>query len=62
MSEFYNDLTNQWEESEQDNRVKFARRQRRRSVLTTCRQCGDRVKLPPEYDLCNRCADFNEGI
>ncbi len=61
MLQHYNDITGQWEEDDLDNMVRFARKQRRRSVLTKCRQCGDKVRLPPEYDLCDRCANFNEG-
>jgi hypothetical protein len=28
-----------------------------RSVWTTCRRCGRRVKLLPHYNLCNSCAE-----
>ena len=41
--------------------VAFYHDVQKRSVLKTCRVCGRKVKLQPDYDLCNACAEQMES-
>jgi hypothetical protein len=38
----------------------FYRDNQRRSVSKTCRGCGNRVRILPQYAYCNSCADVIE--
>jgi len=59
MPSYYDDNFGNWEtESEED--VEFYHRVQKESVLKTCEQCGRKVKLRPDYAICNSCANQNE--
>ena len=57
---YYDENFGHWEGMSNPENVAFYHKVQRRSVLTTCRQCGQKVRLLPGYDLCGRCADLNE--
>jgi rRNA maturation endonuclease Nob1 len=40
--------------------VEFYERVQRESVWKKCRGCGRRVKLRPDYAICNSCAERME--
>lgn len=40
--------------------VAFYHRVQRESRLKTCKGCGARVRLRPDYSICNSCADREE--
>jgi len=46
-------------ESEED--VEFYFRNQKRSVWKKCLICGERVKLLPQYDKCDRCCRIIES-
>jgi rRNA maturation endonuclease Nob1 len=45
-------------ESEED--IEFYHQVQKESVWKTCQGCGRRVKLRPDYGICNSCADKAE--
>lgn len=60
MPLYYDDNFGAWEDMDEPEVRQFYRKVQRESVWKVCRQCGRRVKLRKEYDLCNSCADANE--
>lgn len=40
--------------------VEFYHQMQRVSVLKTCKGCGRKVRLKPDYAICNSCADRAE--
>jgi len=63
MSGFYDDNFGHWEDMNgpdgEDNRA-FYRQVQRESRWKKCKSCGARVKLRPDYSICNSCADAAE--
>lgn len=56
MPGYYDDNYGWWDmESEED--VEFYHKVQRESVEKTCVMCGRRVRLRPDYDKCNSCAE-----
>jgi hypothetical protein len=56
---YYDDNFGHWDmESEED--VEFYHRVQEESVFKKCQGCGRRVKLRPDYYICNSCADIAE--
>lgn len=56
---YYDDNFGHWEiDSEED--IEFYHKVQKESVYKKCAQCGRRVKLRPQYSICNSCADHNE--
>ena len=52
----YDDNFGEWEiEDEED--MEFYREVQRESVWKICAKCGKKVKLRPNYGICNECAD-----
>ena len=60
MTSYYDDNFGHWDDMDDPDMIRFYHQVQRESVWKTCRQCEQRVKLRPNYDLCNSCADFNE--
>jgi len=60
MTEYYDDNFGHWEDMDDPDMRDFYNKVQKESVLKTCRSCGRKVKLRPEYDLCNSCAERGE--
>jgi hypothetical protein len=60
MPEYYDDNYGHWENMDDPEMRDFYFKVQRESVWKKCRQCGQRVRLRKEYDLCNSCAEENE--
>ena len=58
--EYYDDNFGNWHDMDDEENQKFYKQVQRESVWKTCRRCGKKVKLRPDYDLCNSCADALE--
>ena len=59
MPTYYDDNFGQWNiESQED--VDFYHAVQRTSVWKKCQGCGRKVKLRPDYVICNSCADKAE--
>lgn len=58
--DYYDDNFGHWDGMDDPDMVDFYHQVQRESVWKTCRQCGRKVKLRPDYAICNSCADFNE--
>lgn len=49
-----------WDVRDEDD-VEFYKEVSRRSVEKVCSMCGRTVRIMPQYDKCNSCADALEG-
>jgi hypothetical protein len=49
-----------WYEIESEEDIEFYHQMQAESVVKTCVMCGRQVKLRPDYDKCNSCADAIE--
>jgi rRNA maturation endonuclease Nob1 len=54
---YYDDNFGNWEDMNQEENREFYARVQRESVWKKCQGCGRRVKLRPDYGICNMCAD-----
>lgn len=61
MSFYRDDNFGEWENMDDPDIVDFYHKVQAESVEKVCKQCGERVKLRPQYVICNDCADMNEG-
>ncbi len=59
MGRFVDDNFGTYEIEDEDD-IKFYRDVQERSVETTCRGCGRKVKLLPGYAYCDSCARKRE--
>ena len=59
MPGYYDDNFGHWEIEDEDD-IAFYEQVQRESVWKKCEQCGKKVKLRPDYSICNGCADLNE--
>lgn len=57
---YYDENFGYWDGMDDPDMRDFYFQVQKESVWKKCRQCGRKVKLRPNYDLCNSCADFNE--
>lgn len=57
---YYDDNFGHWDGMDDPDMRDFYHKVQKESVWKICRQCNRKVKLRPDYDLCNSCADFNE--
>jgi len=46
-----------WHDMDDPDTQDFYRQVQRESIWKVCKQCGRRVKLRPDYAICNSCAD-----
>lgn len=58
-SNYYDENFGNWEIRDEDD-VKFYEQVQRESVWKKCRTCGRKVKLRPDYNQCNSCAEAEE--
>ena len=58
--DYYDDNFGHWDGMDDPDMVDFYHQVQKSSVWKTCRQCERKVKLRPDYDLCNSCAEHNE--
>ena len=59
MRSYYDDNFGHWEISDQDD-IDFYQRVQRESRVKKCAGCGRKVRLRPQYAICNSCADRAE--
>ena len=60
MATYYDDNFGHWEDMDDPDMQEFYHRVQRESVWKTCKRCERRVKLRPDYGICNSCADAME--
>jgi len=60
MPEYYDDNFGHWDDMNDPDMQDFYWKVQKESVWKTCRICKRRVKLRPDYDLCNACASMLE--
>ena len=61
MSHYQDDNFGAWHDMDDPDVRQFARQVARESVWKICVDCERRVKLRPEYECCNSCADRREA-
>jgi rRNA maturation endonuclease Nob1 len=59
MPTYHDDNFGCYDVQDEDD-VKFYRQVQKESRLKTCRGCGRKVRLRPDYAICNSCADRAE--
>jgi hypothetical protein len=59
MPSYYDDNYGFYEIESQDD-VDFYFERQRSNVLKKCKGCGRKVRIQPDYVICNRCADAQE--
>jgi Neuraminidase (sialidase) len=57
---YYDDNFGHWHDMDDADNVEFYHETQRKSVWKRCQRCGNRVKIKPEYGICNSCADAIE--
>lgn len=57
---FYDDNYGAWDDMDDPDMVEFYFETQRQSVLKKCVDCGRMVKIKPDYECCNSCADIRE--
>lgn len=60
MSGYFDDNFGHWEGMDDPDMVDFYRQVQRESVEKICKQCEQKVRIRPQYSICNSCADMNE--
>ena len=60
MAEYYDDNYGHWDDMDDPDMVEFYHQTQRESVWKNCRRCGRKVKIRPDYAICNSCADAIE--
>lgn len=60
MGTYYDDNFGCWSDMDDPDMVKFYHRVQRESRWKKCQGCGRKVKLRPDYAICNACADRAE--
>lgn len=58
MPSFYDDNFGFWEDMDDPDMQEFYRQVQRESVEKICERCGRKVRLRPDYAICNSCADL----
>ena len=53
---YYDDNYGHWDIRDQDD-IDFYHETAAKSVWKKCKGCGRRVKIRPDYAICNSCAD-----
>lgn len=56
MPNYYDDNFGEWHDMDDPDVQDFYRDVQKRSVVKTCRGCGRKVKILPQYDICDSCA------
>lgn len=60
MPSYYDDNYGFWGDMDDPDMVRFYHEVQEASVEKICVCCGRKVKLRPDYDKCNSCADALE--
>jgi hypothetical protein len=60
MPEYYDDNFGHWHDMDDPEMQEFYKHVQAESVWKICEGCGQRVKLRPDYAICNSCADKRE--
>ena len=60
MPEYYDDNFGHWHNMDEPDMKDFYSDVQKRSVLKTCVGCNQKVKILPEYDVCDNCATKRE--
>ena len=61
MNEYYDDNFGHWDDMDDPENQAFYRQVQRESVWKDCKHCGKRVKLRPQYGICDSCANAVES-
>ena len=61
MPTYYDDNFGHWEDMDDQDKIDFYHRVQKESVWKKCRRCGRKVKIRPDYAICNTCADALES-
>jgi hypothetical protein len=56
MPAYYDDNFGHYDIDDEDD-IKFYKQVQRESVWKTCKKCGQRVRLRPDYAICNTCCE-----
>lgn len=59
MRTYYDDNFGHWDIRDEDD-IDFYHQVQRESRLKKCQGCGRRVRLRPDYAICNACAERSE--
>ncbi len=59
-AEYYDDNYGHWEHMDDEDTQEFYRHVQKNSILKKCVDCGRMVKIMPQYECCNDCADKRE--
>ncbi len=59
MTTYFDDNFGHWDIRDADD-VAFYKKVQKESRMKTCQGCGRRVRLRPDYAICNSCADQQE--
>jgi hypothetical protein len=57
MPYYVDDNFGHYEDMDDPENVEFYHKVQKESVWKKCTECGRRVKLRPDYAICNACAD-----
>lgn len=60
MPSYYDDNFGHWDSMDDPDMQDFYRDVQRRSVRKTCKGCGRKVKILPDYAYCDSCASKRE--
>jgi len=60
IEEYYDDNFGSWHDTDEEEVREFYHNVQARSVSKVCAMCGEKVKLLPQYDKCDRCMDMME--
>lgn len=60
MVTYYDDNFGHWSDTHDPDVVAFYEQVQRESVKKECIECGKVVKIRPNYDICNNCANHIE--
>lgn len=59
MPSYYDDNYGWYDIQDQDD-IDFYHERQRTNVLKKCVDCGRKVRIQPQYECCNSCADRRE--
>lgn len=57
---YYDDNYGQWDDMDDEDNREFYRETQRTNVEKICVDCGRRVRIQPQYECCNSCAERRE--
>lgn len=61
--EYYDENFGHWHSMDDEDMQEFYRQVQEESVWKECNRCGRQVKLRPDYNICNSCAEkIEQGL